>query len=157
MHNAPATLSPLLQGESLGGGGSYRREHNLHLVRSQRAGWLASGSPPDCLKINCEYNLLAKNPVREFQPKSPLIVYKPTQFCPQSEIWEACKDDYYPASYHIIRELWPQVQKKLSKSKHLAFHFQTTNVNIQQAFRLGYEFDSLMVAHEFENVSVSFS
>ena len=32
---------------------------------------------------------------------------------------------------------------------------QTTNVNIQQAFRAGYEFDNLMVAHEFENVSVS--
>jgi len=57
----------------------------------------------------------------------------------ESEIWEACKEDYYPASYHVIRELWPQ----------------TTNVNIQQAFRLGYEFDNLMVAHEYENVSVS--
>ena len=32
---------------------------------------------------------------------------------------------------------------------------QTTNVNIQQAFRAGSEFDNLMVAHEFENVSVS--
>ena len=28
-------------------------------------------------------------------------------------------------------------------------------MNIQQAFRAGYEFDNLMVAHEFENVSVS--
>jgi len=56
----------------------------------------------------------------------------------QTEIWDACKDDYYPASYNVIRELWPQ----------------TTNVNIQQAFRAGYEFDNLMVAHEFENVSV---
>ena len=31
---------------------------------------------------------------------------------------------------------------------------QTTNVNIQQAFRAGSEFDNLMVAPEFENVSV---
>ena len=37
----------------------------------------------------------------------------------------------------------------------LFFCSQTTNVNIQQAFRAGSEFDNLMVAHEFENVSVS--
>ena len=34
------------------------------------------------------------------------------------------------------------------------FCSQTTNVNIQQAFRAGSEFDNLMVAPEFENVSV---
>ena len=60
---------PLLQGERLGGGGSDRREHNLHLVRSQRAGWLASGSLPDWSKINCEHNLLANILTESFSPR----------------------------------------------------------------------------------------
>jgi len=53
-------------------------------------------------------------------------------------IWNACRLDYYPASYHIIRE----------------FFSPKTSVNIQQAFRTGWQFDNLMTEPEFENVAV---
>ena len=54
------------------------------------------------------------------------------------DIWNACYWDYYPASYAIIRE----------------FFDSGTNINIQQAFKDGSEFDNLMTEPDFHNVAV---
>jgi len=53
-------------------------------------------------------------------------------------IWNACRLDYYPATYDIIRE----------------FFGPGTNINIQQAFRTGWQFDDLMTEPDFHNVAV---
>ncbi len=55
------------------------------------------------------------------------------------DIWNTCRYDYYPDAYRNIREVFPDWD---------------IGVNIQQAFRQGWEFDSLMVAPEFQSVSV---
>ena len=55
------------------------------------------------------------------------------------DIWNACKDDYYPAAYYRIREFFPE---------------DDIGVNIQQAFREGWEFDNLMTAPQYSNVAV---
>ena len=54
------------------------------------------------------------------------------------DIWNACYWDYYPATYAIIRE----------------FFDSGTNINIQQAFKDGSEFDNLMTEPDFHNVAV---
>ena len=58
-------------------------------------------------------------------------------------------------SIFVADDQCERTSNKNAKFKHESILLQTTNVNIQQAFRAGYEFDNLMVAHEFENVSVS--
>merc|ERR1711892_619099 len=53
-------------------------------------------------------------------------------------IWNACYWDYYPASYANIRE----------------FFDSGTNINIQQAFKDGSNFDNLMTEPDFHNIAV---
>jgi len=54
------------------------------------------------------------------------------------DIWNTCYWDYYPATYYIIREYFDS----------------GTNINIQQAFKDGSNFDNLMTEPDFHNVAV---
>jgi len=54
-------------------------------------------------------------------------------------IWDACRYDYYPAAYANIRSVFPEWE---------------IGVNIQQAFRNGWELDGLLTAPDYQNVAV---
>ena len=52
------------------------------------------------------------------------------------DIWNTCYWDYYPATYGIIREYFDS----------------GTNINIQQAFKAGSNFDNLMTSDPTDGV-----